>query len=614
MLEQSVPPAPPRSRRSPAVRRAVAVGIATVVMSTAVAVAAPSAASAAPAVQAQSVVGLAQGSQGTHVRSLQQALIRAGVTVRGGADGVFGPVTTNALVQYQRERGLTANGRVDAATANALGLGGGSSTSGTLVGLAVGARGDAVRDLQRRLLAVSGYLPGGVDGVYGSGTQQAVSMFQRWNGLTVTGTVTRAVVKVLDANGGGSSSATSTPQGVSSGGSQSGSSSLAGLKLGARGEQVRILQRALIAAGISVYGGADGVFGPATRESVIRFQRARGLSASGAVDAATASALGSGSGSGGTSASSSGSGYVGLSVGARGDRVKHLQRALLDLGFSVRGGADGVFGPATKAALVAFQSVNGIQQNGVVSARGAQILGLGSSSSPQGVTGAAGYPVFGEHSSRVATLQRKLISAGITVPGGADGMFGGSTAGAVMTFQRRHGLSVTGKVDSRTAARLGLAATSAPAPVDTSGIRFDVFPVQGRCYFGDTWHAPRGGGRTHLGVDIIAAEGNLLYAVVDGTISKRYFDHPGSRGGNGLRLQMPSNGTYFTYLHLKDLAPGIDVGSKVKAGDVIGYVGNTGNSATPHLHLEVHPYGGSAINPYPIAKAADACHVTKPRS
>jgi murein DD-endopeptidase MepM/ murein hydrolase activator NlpD len=79
-----------------------------------------------------------------------------------------------------------------------------------------------------------------------------------------------------------------------------------------------------------------------------------------------------------------------------------------------------------------------------------------------------------------------------------------------------------------------------------------------------------------------------------------------------VRVARP-DGTYFTYLHMLELAPGIKVGTKVKAGDVIGYVGNTGNSGTPHLHMEVHPKGGSAINPYPLVKAINACSVTTPR-
>lgn len=657
-------------------------------------------AAAGPSIQAppapQQVVGLGQGSSGTGVRSVQEALIRAGISVFGGVDGVFGSATRSALVTFQRREGLAASGKVDQPTAVALGLvAAPAAAGGSLVGLSLGSRGAGVRTVQQALHDAGVFVPGGIDGVFGTGTRTAVSNYQRWNGLKVTGTVTQALVKALGLSGG---STTPSPQQGITGGpvanayvglavgargdlvkalqsalvangvpvpggadgvfgpatknalsqfqrahgatatgtvseqdaarlglsasaerspattAPSGSNPYVGLRVGSNGSKVKTLQSALIAAGITVRGGADGAFGPATRTALIAYQRANGLPASGEVDAATAAKLGLGTG-GSTpapSAASSG-GYVGLKVGSRGDKVKHLQQALLETGLTVRGGADGVFGSATKTALIVFQRVNGIEQTGVLTATGARILGLGSSSGPSGIVGITGYPSFGEHSSRVVALQRALMNAGINVPGGADGKFGSSTAGAVMTFQRRHGLSVTGKVDSRTAGRLGIAPSSAPAPVSTAQISFKVFPVQGRCYFGDTWHAPRGGGRTHLGVDIIAKQGNLLYAVVDGEISKQYWDQPGSRAGNGLRLRQP-NGTYFTYLHLLDFAPGIEVGVKVKAGDVVGFVGSTGNSATPHLHMEIHPLGGAAINPYPIAKAADACSVTAPRS
>ena len=76
--------------------------------------------------------------------------------------------------------------------------------------------------------------------------------------------------------------------------------------------------------------------------------------------------------------------------------------------------------------------------------------------------------------------------------------------------------------------------------------------------------------------------------------------------GHGLKIARP-DGTYFFYAHLSGLAPGIAVGTPVTAGQLVGYVGRTGNAATPHLHLEVHPGGGSAVNPYPIVKALGAC-------
>jgi murein DD-endopeptidase MepM/ murein hydrolase activator NlpD len=156
-----------------------------------------------------------------------------------------------------------------------------------------------------------------------------------------------------------------------------------------------------------------------------------------------------------------------------------------------------------------------------------------------------------------------------------------------------------------------LAKMPAPTAPDVSNVELKVFPVQGRCGFADTWLFPRGGGRLHLGVDIIAPLGNLIYAVADGKIERMYHDQPGSLAGNGLRLRM-ADGTYFFYAHLDSFAEGIEAGVPVKAGQIIGYNGSTGNSGTPHLHFEIHPQGGAAVNPYPFVKAIDGCHITDP--
>ena len=571
---------------------------------------------AAPALP-QDVIGLRQGATGSDVVAVQRALLAAGVQVPGGADGVFGPATRSALTAFQSRQGLPTSGEVDSATASALKLTNASTpqaaSSGSSAGaLAVGAQGAAVIALQKALIAAGVWVAGGADGDFGPATKTAVTNFQRWNGLDTTGTVTSATSKALGLDGSAPAAAPSPAPAAAP--AASGSSQIVGLRIGSVGPAVKALQTALIAAGITVRGGADGAFGPMTRDALVSFQRANGLASSGTVDQATADEL---EGAPATPApaapAADANPYVGMTVGATGDRVKELQRALMNTGLVLRGGADGVFGNATKATLVLFQSTNGTPQSGAVSAEDASTLGLGSSNGQQGITRPDGFPVYGERGARVTTLQRSLLNAGIRFAGGADGHFGAATAGAIMSFQRREGLPVTGKVDQTTADRLGNAAAPAPATPSASSLSIDVFPVQGRCWFGDTWHAPRGGGRLHIGTDIIAASGNLLYAAVDGKVSKVYTDFPGALAGNGLRIEQ-ADGSYFTYLHLESLADGIEVGVPVTAGQVVGYVGNTGNSATPHLHFEAHPADGSAINPYSMLKAIDACNVTAARS
>lgn len=117
--------------------------------------------------------------------------------------------------------------------------------------------------------------------------------------------------------------------------------------------------------------------------------------------------------------------------------------------------------------------------------------------------------------------------------------------------------------------------------------------------FTDTYGASRPGGRSHKGVDIFAARGTPVLAIVDGTVSK----NSSARGGLSVYLR-GSNGTTYFYAHLSDYS-GISSGQSVAAGARLGSVGNTGASwAAPHLHFEVQPRGGAAINPYQTARAA----------
>jgi peptidoglycan LD-endopeptidase LytH len=118
--------------------------------------------------------------------------------------------------------------------------------------------------------------------------------------------------------------------------------------------------------------------------------------------------------------------------------------------------------------------------------------------------------------------------------------------------------------------------------------------------FTDTWHAPRSGGRKHQGQDLFAPYGAPAYAVVDGVI-ERWSN--GKLGGIALWLR-GNDGTRYYYAH--NVSNVAQPGARVRAGQLVAYVGTTGNAATtpPHIHFEAHPpSAGGARNPYPWLRA-----------
>ncbi|QGG95128.1 murein hydrolase activator EnvC family protein [Actinomarinicola tropica] len=123
-----------------------------------------------------------------------------------------------------------------------------------------------------------------------------------------------------------------------------------------------------------------------------------------------------------------------------------------------------------------------------------------------------------------------------------------------------------------------------------------VCPVAGPHSFIDSWGAPRSGGRSHKGVDMMASTGTPVVAPVSGTVTHR----GNSIGGLSFHLN-GVDGHYYYGTHLSAYG----ASGQVQAGTVIGYVGDTGNArGIPHLHFEIHPNGGSAVNPTPTVRAA----------
>jgi len=114
--------------------------------------------------------------------------------------------------------------------------------------------------------------------------------------------------------------------------------------------------------------------------------------------------------------------------------------------------------------------------------------------------------------------------------------------------------------------------------------------------FIDTWGETRTGGRVHAGTDIIAPRGELVVSPTDAVVIEIGHDN---KGGNFVVTANPG-GEQFYFAHLDRVAENLSVGNVLKPGNLIGYVGNTGNARgkSPHLHLGIY-YKGIARNPFP---------------
>ena len=255
------------------------------------------------------------------------------------------------MALFQKAKGLPVTGRADDDTRAAIerAAGAGYRPGGGVV-YAEGNRGSMISDMQVRLQA-AGYLKGGVDGVYGADTTNAVKAFQKAKGIPVSGAIdemTYSALRNVDS---------SSPSYESSGGEE-GSSASRGASLyiiGDSGSEVSSIQRKLKKMGY-LDGSVDGIYGGDTASAVKAFQDDEGLSTTGMVDGDTLARI--------TSEYAAQSGETVLSPGDSGKKVIRLQNKLLLHGYNP-GSVDGIYGEGTAEAVRQLQAEENLARTGI---------------------------------------------------------------------------------------------------------------------------------------------------------------------------------------------------------------------------------------------------------
>lgn len=269
------------------------------------------------------------------------------------------------------------------------------------------------------------------------------------------------------------------------------------LEYGSKGTDVLKLQQSLTLLGFDP-GTADGKFGRTTEKAVKLYQQSRGLKADGKAGTLTltklyAEADGSGVAAGSAVTTATSTNPNTLKFGDTGDRVKALQTALRQLGY-LNGSVDGKFGTGTRAAVIQFQSANGLTVDGLAGSSTQALLlsltngaaGTGPSSASTPATGWLTASTTGSTSASVTsavlskTLRRGATGTDVTsvqsrlaalgyYTGSIDGVYGSGTIVAVKKFQLRNGLKNDGLVGAQTYAKLMASDAVASAAVIASG-------------------------------------------------------------------------------------------------------------------------------------------------
>jgi len=391
---------------------------------------------------------LMMGSTGSDVSDMQARLLELGYYT-GAIDGRYASATVSAVQEFQSRHGLTADGIAGRQTQDMLYSGAALPKYVTVQDaqlqeeyllLKKGAFGVEVRKLQGRL-AELGYYAGGMDGLYGETTVDAVKAFQRNNGLSgdgQAGAQTQAKLYSSTARYASHPVATADPGAART------------LSLGMSGNDVYALQERLIELRY-LSGVADGVFGVETQNALIEFQKRNNLTADGNAGSTTLRKLsGSCKAAGGSTPPPAAVGAT-LREGDQGEAVYILQARLFELGYYT-GRIDGRFSEETTMAVTQFQMNNGLTADGIAG-RGTQSkLESGTAIPAGGIAQEEEMPSQpatlstlrrGDKSAEVMVLQQYLLSLGY-LSDQPDGQFGSGTERAVKLFQEANGLTADG--------------------------------------------------------------------------------------------------------------------------------------------------------------------------
>ena len=311
---------------------------------------------------------LEMGSEGSEVKQLQQKLKDLGY-LSGSVDGKFGVATQAAVIAFQKNNNLTADGKAGNATQSKLYSGTAKKSTGTqaklednnssgrdtsdiastgYITLENGSSGDQVKTLQKRLKEL-GYYSGNADGKFGESTQAAVMAFQLRNNLTVDGKAGPATQRVLY----GSKANITYPS----------------MRQGEEGSSVKNLQYTLYELGY--YDGAiDGKYGQTTADAVRAFQIQNKIKpVDGVAGSVTLSKMYS---SDAVAATAANVDYETVQSGDKGDLVVQVQDCLVQYGYLDE--ITGVYDAATVEAVKLFQKENGLKSDGKCGAMTLQVL------------------------------------------------------------------------------------------------------------------------------------------------------------------------------------------------------------------------------------------------